>query len=90
MYSSYRSPKDGLAPQDDAFHRLVRNGWATWSGAIPAETTDIMLTMDALAVSARSGHLAAIAPSANASRLDCTRLDPRSERHCRHAVRLRG
>lgn len=52
----------GFLVQGDAFHDLVRNGWDYWPGATPAETTDIMLTIDALAASARDGNVATIAP----------------------------
>lgn len=51
----------GFRVQGEAFHDLVRNGWASWPGATPAETTDIMLTIDALAASARSGAVVNIA-----------------------------
>lgn len=51
----------GFRAQGEAFHDLVRNGWARWPGATPAETVDIMLTIDALAASARDGKAVAIA-----------------------------
>ncbi len=50
----------GFRVQGEAFHDLVRNGWASWPGATPAETVDIMLTIDALAASARDGKVVAI------------------------------
>ncbi len=50
----------GFRVQGEAFYYLVRNGWASWPGATPEETTDIMLTTDALARSARDGKVAAI------------------------------
>jgi D-xylose 1-dehydrogenase (NADP+, D-xylono-1,5-lactone-forming) len=51
----------GFRAQGEAFHDLVRNGWSHWPGATPAETTDIMLTIDALAASARDGKAMMIA-----------------------------
>lgn len=51
----------GFRVQGEAFHDLVRNGWASWPGATPAETVDIMLTIDALAASARDGNVVTIA-----------------------------
>ena len=50
----------GFRVQGEAFFDLVRNGWASWPGATPAETTDIMLTIDALAASALDGKVVAI------------------------------
>ena len=54
-------PAQGFRVQGEAFYDLVRNGWASWPGATPAETVDIMLTIDALAASARDGNVVAIA-----------------------------
>ena len=54
-------PALGSRVQGEAFYDLVRNGWASWPGATPAETVDIMLTIDALAASARHGNVAPIA-----------------------------
>ena len=54
-------PALGFLVQGEAFYDLVRNGWASWPGATPAETVDIMLTIDALAASARDGTVVAIA-----------------------------
>lgn len=54
-------PQGRSRPQSEAFHDLVRSGWASWPGATPAETTDIMLTIDALAASARDGNVVTIA-----------------------------
>ena len=51
----------GFRVQGEAFHDLVRDGWSRWPGATPDETMDIMLTIDALAASARSGNTVAIA-----------------------------
>ncbi len=50
----------GFRVQGEAFYDLVRDGWASWPGATPEETTDIMLTIDALAASARDGKVVAI------------------------------
>ena len=55
------APASGFRAQGEAFHDLVRNGWASWPGATPAETVDIMLTIDALAASARDGNVVTIA-----------------------------
>lgn len=46
----------GFLAQGEAFHDLVRNGWASWPGATVAESTDIAFMLDALAASARSGN----------------------------------
>jgi predicted dehydrogenase len=46
---------NGFLAEAEAFHDLVRHGWESWSGATPQESIDIMLTLDALAASARSG-----------------------------------
>ena len=54
------APALGFCVQGEAFYDLVRNGWASWPGATPAETTDIMLTIDALAASARNGRMLTI------------------------------
>jgi predicted dehydrogenase len=54
------APALGFRVQGEAFHDLVRNGWASWPGATSAETVDIMLTIDALAASARDGKVVAI------------------------------
>ena len=51
----------GFLMEGEAFHDLVRHGWASWTGATPEETTDIMLTLDALAASAREGKAVTIA-----------------------------
>ena len=51
----------GFLAEGEAFHDLVRHGWASWTGATPEETTDIMLTLDALAASAREGKAVTIA-----------------------------
>jgi hypothetical protein len=42
-----------VAPE--AFERLVRGGPTQWSGTTPEESIDIMLTLDAIRGSARSG-----------------------------------
>jgi len=52
----------GFRAQGEAFHDLVRSGWANWPGATPSETVDIMLMIDALAASARDGKVVAISP----------------------------
>ena len=52
----------GFLAEADAFHDLVREGPQAWIGATPAESVDIALTLDALAMSARSGNAVDIAP----------------------------
>jgi len=51
----------GFRAQGEAFYDLLRHGWSQWPGATPEETLDIMLAIDALAVSARSGSVVLIA-----------------------------
>jgi len=46
---------NGFLAQAESFHDLVRQGWGQWVGATPGESIDIALTLDALAVSARTG-----------------------------------
>lgn len=45
----------GFRAEADAFHDLVRQGPAAWTGATPEESVDIALTLEAFAASARSG-----------------------------------
>ncbi len=44
----------GFLAEAEAFHDLVRHGPGEWTGATPQESIDIALTLDALAISARS------------------------------------
>ncbi len=53
---------NGFLAEADAFHGLVAHGWSHWVGATPEESIDIMLTLEALAASARQGVAIAIAP----------------------------
>ncbi|MEO8564754.1 MAG: Gfo/Idh/MocA family oxidoreductase [Betaproteobacteria bacterium] len=46
---------NGFLAEAESFHDLVRHGWDRWVGATPDESIDIALTLDALAVSARTG-----------------------------------
>jgi D-xylose 1-dehydrogenase (NADP+, D-xylono-1,5-lactone-forming) len=46
---------NGFLAEAESFHDLVRYGWDQWVGATPDESIDIALTLDALAVSARTG-----------------------------------
>jgi predicted dehydrogenase len=46
---------NGFLAEAESFHDLVRHGWDQWFGATPDESIDIALTLDALAVSARTG-----------------------------------
>jgi len=45
----------GFLAEADAFHDLVRGGWDRWPGVTPEESVDIMLTIEAVAASIRSG-----------------------------------
>lgn len=45
----------GFLAEAEAFHDLVREGWDRWPGAMPEESLDIMLTIDAFAASVRQG-----------------------------------
>ena len=45
---------NGFLAEAESFHDLVRKGWEHWLGATPDESIDIALTLDALAVSART------------------------------------
>jgi predicted dehydrogenase len=46
----------GFRAEAESFHDLVREGAAHWSGATPAESIDIAMTLDAIAQSARAGR----------------------------------
>ena len=46
---------NGFLAEAESFARLVRAGWSQWTGATPEESIDIMLTLEALLESARSG-----------------------------------
>lgn len=46
---------NGFLAEAESFHDLVRHGWDHWVGATPDESIDIALTLDALAISARTG-----------------------------------
>jgi D-xylose 1-dehydrogenase (NADP+, D-xylono-1,5-lactone-forming) len=48
-------PTNGFLAEAESFERLVREGAAHWSGATPEESIDIMMTLDAILASARSG-----------------------------------
>ena len=47
----------GFLAEAESFHDLVRLGWDHWTGATPDESVDIALTLDALALSARTGAM---------------------------------
>jgi predicted dehydrogenase len=49
------SPVNGFLAEAESFERLVRQGAAQWSGTSPEESVDIMLTLEAILESARSG-----------------------------------
>jgi xylose dehydrogenase (NAD/NADP) len=56
---------NGFLGEAESFERLVRQGPDQWTGATPEESVDIMLTMEALLRSARTGKPAEIETSAN-------------------------
>lgn len=45
----------GFLAEAESFHDLVRFGWSQWTGATPAESIDIAMTLDAIAASSRDG-----------------------------------
>jgi predicted dehydrogenase len=47
---------NGFELETDSFARLVRGDAGAWTGATPEESIDIMLTLDAIRASARSGQ----------------------------------
>ena len=49
------SPVNGFLAEAESLERLVRAGPAEWSGATPEESIDVMLTLEAILGSARSG-----------------------------------
>jgi xylose dehydrogenase (NAD/NADP) len=49
------SAVNGFLAEAESFERLVRQGPARWSGTSPEESMDIMLTLEAILESARSG-----------------------------------
>jgi len=49
------SAANGFLAEVESFERLVRGGPAQWSGTTPEESIDIMLTLDAIRQSARTG-----------------------------------
>jgi len=49
------SAANGFLAEAESFERLVRSGPAQWSGTTPEESIDIMLTLDAIRQSARTG-----------------------------------
>jgi len=49
------SAVNGFLAEAESFERLVRQGPAQWSGTSPEESIDIMLTLEAILESARSG-----------------------------------
>jgi predicted dehydrogenase len=46
---------NGFLAEAESFHDLLKGGWDRWSGATPEESIDIMLTLEAVAASIRSG-----------------------------------
>jgi xylose dehydrogenase (NAD/NADP) len=51
---------NGFLAEAESFHDLVRHGWGRWVATTPDESIDIALTLDALAVSARTGASAVV------------------------------
>jgi predicted dehydrogenase len=49
------SPVNGFLAEAESLERLVSAGPAEWSGATPEESIDVMLTLEAILGSARSG-----------------------------------
>jgi predicted dehydrogenase len=56
------SAVNGFLAEAESFERLVRGGPTQWSGTTPAESIDIMLTVEAILKSARSGGTIDISP----------------------------
>ena len=54
---------NGFLAEAESFERLVRQGPTGWNGATPEESIDIMLTVEALLESARTGRPVRIDPS---------------------------
>jgi D-xylose 1-dehydrogenase (NADP+, D-xylono-1,5-lactone-forming) len=50
----------GFFAEAEAFHDLVRSGWASWPGTTPAESVDIAAPLEAMAASARTGAPAVV------------------------------
>ena len=48
-------PINGFLAEAESFERMVREGPGHWIGATPEESIDIMMTLEALLRSARSG-----------------------------------
>ena len=55
---------NGFLAEAESFERLVRGGPGHWTGATPAESVDIMVTLEALLRSAREGKSVEIDASA--------------------------
>lgn len=47
---------DGFRAEAESFERLIRRGAGHWTGVCPDESVDIMLTLEAILESARSGQ----------------------------------
>jgi D-xylose 1-dehydrogenase (NADP+, D-xylono-1,5-lactone-forming) len=54
------APINGFLAEAESFEGLVREGPARWTGASPTESIDIMMTLEAMLRSARSGAAAAV------------------------------
>lgn len=50
------APGNGFLAEAESFERMIRLGPAHWTGATPAQSIDIALTLDAILASARSGQ----------------------------------
>jgi xylose dehydrogenase (NAD/NADP) len=55
------SAVNGFLAEAESFERLIREGPTHWSGATPDESVDIMLTLEAILESARSGGTTEVA-----------------------------
>jgi predicted dehydrogenase len=49
-------PTNGFLAEAESFERLVRDGPGAWTGASPEESIDIMIILDAILESARTGR----------------------------------
>ena len=54
------APINGFLAEAESFEGLVREGPARWTGATPEESIDIMMTLEAILRSARSGAAAPV------------------------------
>ncbi len=55
------TPANGFLAEAESFARLVQQGPEHWTGASPGESIDIMMTLEAMRLSARSGKAVELA-----------------------------